>query len=94
MCDQAVDDCLATLKFIPDWFVTTRILEKCHYTLLVNDDTLILNKNHNKVTFISNESYVLAAGFDEINIGEGNNFNEDYPDTIIYARLLACRCKF
>ena len=21
MCDEAVDDCLAALKFIPDWFV-------------------------------------------------------------------------
>ena len=21
ICDEAIDDCLATLKFIPDWFV-------------------------------------------------------------------------
>ena len=44
MCDQAVDDCLAALKFIRDWFVTTIMLEKYHYTLLVNDDTLFLIK--------------------------------------------------
>ena len=24
MCDEAVDDCLAALKFIPDWFVTSK----------------------------------------------------------------------
>ena len=28
MYDEAVDDCLATLKFIPDWFVTSKMLEK------------------------------------------------------------------
>ena len=27
MCDEAVNDCLATLKFIPDWFVTSKMLE-------------------------------------------------------------------
>ena len=24
--DEAVDDCLAVLKFIPDWFVTNKII--------------------------------------------------------------------
>ena len=94
MCDQAVDDCLAALKFIRDWFVTTIMLEKYHYTLLVDDDTLFSNKDHNKVTFVSNESYVFVVDFDEINISERNNFDEDSPDTIIYVRLLACGCKF
>ena len=28
MCDEAVDNCLAALKFIPDWFVTSKMLEK------------------------------------------------------------------
>ena len=23
MCDKAVDDCLAALQFVPDWFVTS-----------------------------------------------------------------------
>ena len=27
MCDEAVNDCLAALKFIPDWFVTSKMLE-------------------------------------------------------------------
>ena len=26
MCDEAVDDCLATLKIICDWFVTGKML--------------------------------------------------------------------
>ena len=28
MCDKALDDCLAALKFVPDWFVTSKIIEK------------------------------------------------------------------
>ena len=28
MCDEAVDDCLAALKFIPDWFVASKMLKK------------------------------------------------------------------
>ena len=28
MCDEAVDDCLTTLKFIPDWFVTSKMIKK------------------------------------------------------------------
>ena len=27
MCDKVVDDCLATLKFAPDWFVTSNIIK-------------------------------------------------------------------
>ena len=34
MCDQAVDDCLAALKFILDWFVTSKILEKLYSSLI------------------------------------------------------------
>ena len=28
MCDEAVDDCLAAFKFIPDWLITSKMLEK------------------------------------------------------------------
>ena len=27
MCDKAVYVCLATLKFVPDWFVTRKIIK-------------------------------------------------------------------
>ena len=29
MCDEAVDDCLAALKFIPDWLVKCKSKCKC-----------------------------------------------------------------
>ena len=33
MCDRAVDDCLAALRFVPDWFVTSKIIKKFFTTL-------------------------------------------------------------
>ena len=38
MCDEAVDNCLAALKFIPDSFVTCKMLEKLDNSLRANDD--------------------------------------------------------
>ena len=37
MCDEAVDDCLAALKFVSDWYVTSKIIKKL-YTALYGDD--------------------------------------------------------
>ena len=28
MCDEAVDGCLAALKFVPDQFVTSKMIKK------------------------------------------------------------------
>ena len=28
MCHKAVDDCLAALKFVPNWFVTNKMIKK------------------------------------------------------------------
>ena len=34
MCDEAVDDSLAALKLIPDWFVTSKMIKKLFTILL------------------------------------------------------------
>ena len=44
MFDEAVDDCLAALIFISDWFVTSKMLEKFHDNLLANDEISFLKK--------------------------------------------------
>ena len=55
MVDEAVDDYLAALTFIPDWFVTSKMLEKFHNALLHNDGIPFLMKILIKsLTFISN----------------------------------------
>ena len=45
MCDEAVDDCLAALKFIPDWFVTSKMVENVDIVLHANDDILFNNED-------------------------------------------------
>ena len=51
MCDEAVDDCLAALKFIPDWIVTNKMLQKLDNALHANDE------DFDKVTFIANHRH-------------------------------------
>ena len=51
MFDEAVDNCLTELKFTPDWFVTTKMLEKIHDALNANDDILLFDEDFSKVTF-------------------------------------------
>ena len=75
MCDGVVDDCLATLKFIPDCLVTSKILEQFHDTLLANN-ILLFDEDFSKVTFFAND-------LDKISLVDVNNFYEDDPESII-----------
>ena len=61
ICDGPADDCLAALKFIPDWFVTSKMLEKLDNPLHANDDVLFYNDDLYKVTFIANKINILAV---------------------------------
>ena len=94
MSDDAVDDCLPALKFVPDWFVTSKMLEKLDNALHANHDILFYNENFNKVTFIACQRHILAAGLDKIKSDTDNNFYEDDRDTIIHVRLCNLRGNF
>ena len=43
MCDETVDDCLTALKFIPDWFVTSKMIKKLVTTLYTDDGLLFFS---------------------------------------------------
>ena len=51
MLDEAVDDCLSALKFVPDWFVTYKMIRKLLEALFTNDDILFFDEDFGKVTF-------------------------------------------
>ena len=89
MCDEAVDDCPAALKFVSDKFVTNKVLEKFDNALHANDDILFYNEDFDKVTLTANNRHILAVYLDKINLNNNNNSYEDDPDTIIHIRLLA-----
>ena len=59
MCEEVVDDCLAALKCILHWFVTSKILEIFDDALHANDDKLFYNENFDKFTLlIANQRHV------------------------------------
>ena len=37
MCDKAVNCCLLALKFVPDWFVMNKMMEKLDSAVFSND---------------------------------------------------------
>ena len=99
--DEAVNDCLVALKFIPDWIVTSKTLEKFHDALLANDDysfsllaLLFFDEDFSKVTLFANRMGILSVDLDKINLDDDNNFYEDNPETIIHVKLLAWHNKF
>ena len=59
MCDEAVDDCLAALKFIPDGFVTSKMINKLLTALYSDDNILYFNKDSGDVMFSCNEIDIL-----------------------------------
>ena len=52
MCDKAVDDCLATLKFVPDWFVTSEMIKILFTALYAYENILYFNEDSGNVTFV------------------------------------------
>ena len=44
MCNKEDDDWMAALKFIPELFVTCKMLEKFYDTLLANDNILFFKQ--------------------------------------------------
>ena len=51
LCYEAIDESIATLKLIPDWFVTSKMIKKL-FTALYTDEN-ILDFNEDSVPFFS-----------------------------------------
>ena len=45
MCDKAVDDYLAALKFVSDWFVTSKMIKILFTTLYADENILYFNED-------------------------------------------------
>ena len=92
MCDEAVDDCLAALKLVPDWFVTSKNIEKLFTAMYTNDNILYFSEGSPNATFNSNGRVILNIDLNNINLD--NNFDKDDNDTVILIRHLAWQIKF
>ena len=87
MCDEAADDSPTALKLIPDWFVTSKIIENLYTVLYADENKLFFNEDSDNGIGMG----ILNIGLNNINLE--NNFGEDDPDTIIIV-LLAWHIKF
>ena len=51
MCEKAADACLLPLKFVPDWFITPKMLHDLGNTVFCNDNIDLDNDNPDNVAF-------------------------------------------
>ena len=92
MCDKAVEDCLGGLKFVPDWFVASKMIKKLFTALYGIENILYFNEYCSNVTFCCNEMGILSVNLNNIYLD--NNFGENDPYAIIFLKLLAWHSNF
>ena len=93
MCDKVVDDCLASLKFVPDWLVTSKMIKELFTTLYADQNILYFKEDSGNFMFSCNEVGFLNIDLNNINL-DNTNYEEDDPDTFMDSRRLACHVKF
>ena len=92
MCDKAADDCLAALKFVPDWFVRSKLIKILFTALYADENIPYFNEDSGNVVYICNEMGILKIDLNIIYLVD-TNYDEEDPDTIINIRHLAWHIK-
>ena len=80
--DKAVV-CLPALKFVTDWFVTNKMLEKFVNFLFCNDGVDLGDIDSEIVTFVSNDMDLVTINLNNINLHD-DCFNEDDSESYSY----------
>ena len=68
MCDEAVNDSLASLKFIPDLVVTNKIIKKLYTALYADEFLLFFDEYSGDVTFCCDEMGILRVTLNNISL--------------------------
>ena len=93
LCDKVVDGFLPALKFVLDWFVTSKMIKKLYTVLYADDGLLFLMKILIISQFVVMKWVFLEQILGNINIDDTND-KEDNPDILILIRLLVWYSKF
>ena len=93
MCDKTVADCLAAIKFVPDWFVTSKMIKILFTALYTDENIFCFNEDSIDAVFMCNGMGILSVNLSNINL-EDTKYDEEDFDTIIFIRLLAWHIKF
>ena len=91
-CVITVDDCLAALKLVPDWFVTSKMIKILFTALYADENILYFNEDSSNAVFICNGMGIRNIDLNNFNL-DNTNYDEDDPDAIIRVRPLACHIK-
>ena len=72
MCDKAVDDCLAAVEFVSDWFVTSEMIKILFTVVYADENILLFNEDSANVIFICNEMGMLNVDLNNNNLDHTN----------------------
>ena len=72
MCDKAVDDCLAAVEFVSDWFVTSEMIKILFTVVYADENILLFNEDSGNVIFICNEMGILNVDLNNNNLDHTN----------------------
>ena len=86
-CDKAVNSYLLVWKFVLDWFVFNKIIEKHDNGVFSNDDIIIDDTDSDIATFFINDIGLNSINFKNVNPG---NFEDCDPETINHVRFMSC----
>ena len=65
ICHKAVDDFLPTFIYVPDWFVTSKMIKKLFIVLHTDENVLYFDKDSGNVGFNYNEMGILTIGLNK-----------------------------
>ena len=82
-----IDDFLAALKFVPERFVTNKMIKKLNNALFADYDVLFFYEDSANVKFYSDGMGILSLDLTNINLDDVNFYKDDL-ETIIHVRLM------
>ena len=93
MFNEAADGSLAALKFVLDWFVTSKIIKKLRTALYADENIPNFNEYFSNAAFSCNEMGIFDIDLNDINLDD-SNYDEDDSKAIIHIRHLAWHINF
>ena len=85
-CDEDADDCLPALKFVLDWFVTTKMIKKIFTALYADQNILFFDEDSGNLKFICNGIGFLNIDLNSIDLDNTNS------DNTMYLCMYVCMC--
>ena len=91
ICEKAVESYLQILKFVPDWFITSKTFKKLDNVVFSNDEIILGDIDSIVITllFFSNEIGFNSVKFNNVNLDD-DNFDNFGPEIINNVIVIVC----